>query len=594
MCGIVGYVGYREAQPILLESLQRLEYRGYDSCGIATLNDSLTMSKDVGRVVDFAKNSPKIHGKAGIGHTRWATHGTVTSANAHPHLDCTGNIAVVHNGVIENFQKLRDDLTKEGHRFNSDTDTEVIAHLIEKYYQGDLKEAVSKALTEVTGTYAVVVLAKGHKDLVVARQESPLVIGVGDKENFVASDVAASLDYTDRTIYLEDGDIGIVSPDSITITNNGQTVKREEQIVPWSVEDAQKAGYEHFMLKEIHEQPKAIENTLRAQIPFIKPLTILGAESEKRLEDIMLIACGTSYHAGLIGEYVIGKLCRVPTRVKIASEFDPNCIALEKTWVLGISQSGETTDTLRALKHANSRGCPTIGITNVQGSSITRITEQVIFTQSGPEIGVAATKTFIAQLTALYSLALKMAQLDVKAQESYQTEFKTLPSKVQQILDNEEQIAEYGRQLAKCDNAFFVGRGISYPVAMEGALKLKEISYIHAEAYAAGEIKHGPFALLRSNTPIIAIAPRDNTYDAMLTSIKEIKARGPQVIALAQEDDEEIQQFVDIVIRIPKVDPLFSPFLNTVAMQLLAYYAAKERGCAIDLPVNLAKSVTVP
>lgn len=594
MCGIVGYVGYREAQPIIIESLKRLEYRGYDSCGIAALGDNLVAHKDVGRVVDFEKNSPRLPGKMGIGHTRWATHGAVTAANAHPHLDCNGKFAVVHNGIIENFQKLREGLEKEGHHFNSDTDTEVIAHLIEKYYQGDLVEAVSKALADITGTYAVVVTAEGHNELIAGRRESPLVLGVGDKENFIASDVAAILDYTDRAIYLEDGDTCIVTEDTIEISNNNQKINRETHVIPWSVEDAQKAGYEHFMLKEIHEQPKTIENTLRGHTTSERPVTLFGIEKGQRLEDVTLIACGTSFHAGLIGEYMLGKLCRVPTRVKIASEFDPSCMALERSLVIGITQSGETTDTLRAIKQAKSLGCPTIGITNVQGSSVTRIADQILYTQSGPEIGVAATKTFLAQLTALYLLALSSAPLDVKNYESYMAKLKTLPQKVQQVLDDEQTIAKHGQQLAKYENAFFVGRGISYPVAMEGALKLKEISYIHAEAYAAGEIKHGPFALLRSNTPVIAIAPKDHTYDAILTSIKEIKARGPEVIALAQEDDDEIEQFVDVVIRIPEIDPLFSPFLNTVALQLLAYYAAKERGCEIDLPVNLAKSVTVP
>ncbi|MDY6911450.1 MAG: glutamine--fructose-6-phosphate transaminase (isomerizing) [Chloroflexota bacterium] len=594
MCGIVGYVGFREAKSILIDSLKRLEYRGYDSCGIAILNKTLTARKEVGRVVEFEEKSIEINGKVGIGHTRWATHGEVTAANAHPHLDCSGKFAVVHNGVVENFQKLRAQLTEEGHHFRSDTDTEVIAHLIEKYYQGNLKNAVSRALADIIGTYAVVVLAEEHRELIVARKESPLIIGVGDTENFVASDVAAILDYTDRVIYLEDDDICIVSESGVDITNNGDSVHRDTQVVPWSVEAAQKSGYEHFMLKEIHEQPKAVENTLKGHVPFVKPLVIRGKGEEKHLEDITLVACGTSYHAALVGEYVIGKLCHVPIRVKIASEFTPNYMALDTTWVLGITQSGETTDTLRALKQAQMLGCPTIGITNVQGSSITRIVEQVLYTQSGPEIGVAATKTFLAQLTAVYLLALSFAPLDIKAHENLTAEFKMIPSKVQQILDGEEQISEHGRQLAQYDNAFFIGRGVNYPIAMEGALKLKEVSYIHAEAYAAGEIKHGPFALLRTNTPVIAIASKDDTYDAMLTSIKEIKARGPRVIAIAEEGDDEIEQFVDVVIRVPKVDPLFSPFVNTVALQLLAYYAAKERGCEIDLPANLAKSVTVP
>ncbi len=594
MCGIVGYIGYRESQPILIDSLKRLEYRGYDSCGIAALNNNgLALHKDIGRVVDFEKKVPKVQGKTGIGHTRWATHGGVTTANAHPHIDCNGKIAVVHNGIIENFQKLRDQLTDEGHQFNSDTDTEVIAHLIEKYYQDDLKEAVSQALNDVVGTYAIVVLAEGHQELIAAKKEGPLILGIGDKENFVASDVAAILDCTDRVIYLEDGDISVVSETGIAITNNDQQVQRETQVVPWSIEEAQKAGYEHFMLKEIHEQPKAIENTLKGRISLIEPMAKLGLHKTGKLEDMVLLACGTSYHAALIGEYIIGKLCQIPVRVKIASEFNHYDMALGKTWVLVISQSGETADTLQALKKAKAQGHFTLAITNVHGSSITRLADQMFYTQSGPEIGVAATKTFITQLVSLYLLALSYAPLDVKAYESLLEEFRQLPSKIQQVLDNENEIAGYARALSLHDNAFYIGRGIGYPVAMEGALKLKEISYIHAEAYPAGEIKHGPFALLRPNTPVIAVATRDDTYESMLTNIKEIKARGPQVIAIAEEGDKEIEQFVDVAIRVPKVNPLFSPFVNTVALQLLAYYAAKERGCSIDLPVNLAKSVTV-
>ena len=601
MCGIVGYAGYRDSQPILLESLKRLEYRGYDSCGIAiSVNSALETAptievhKDVGRVVDMEKNLPCVHGRVGMGHTRWATHGEVSPANAHPHLDCSGRIAVVHNGVIENFQSLRDELTREGHHFSSETDTEVIAHLIENYYSGDLERAVARALAEVVGTYAVIVMAAGHEELVVARRESPLIIGVGDKEHFVASDVAAVLDYTGSVVYLEDGDIAVVSGESITITNNGDRVQRERQVIPWSVEEAQKGGYEHFMLKEIHEQPKAIENTLKGHISLIEPLIALDVVKDEGLEDVLIVACGTSWHAALIGEYVIGKLCHLPVRVKVASEFNHYDMAMDKTWVWGISQSGETLDTLQAIKKARALGCPTLAITNVPGSSITRIAEQVFYTRSGPEIGVAATKTFMTQLVALYLLAMSFASLDMMAYEGLIEGLRLLPSKVRQVLDEVGKIAQHARELSPYDNVFFIGRGLNYPVAMEGALKLKEISYIHAEAYPAGELKHGPFALLGRTTPVVAITTKDDTYEPMLTSIKEIKARGPQVIALAEEGDEDIEQFVDAVIRLPQVDPLFSPFLNSVALQLLAYYTAKERGCPIDLPANLAKSVTVP
>ncbi|MCL0078292.1 glutamine--fructose-6-phosphate transaminase (isomerizing) [Dehalococcoidia bacterium] len=601
MCGIVGYAGYRDSQPILLESLKRLEYRGYDSCGIAvSVNSALETAptievhKDVGRVVDMEKNLPCVHGTVGMGHTRWATHGEVSPANAHPHLDCSGRIAVVHNGVIENFQSLRDALSREGHHFSSETDTEVIAHLIENYYSGDLERAVARALAELVGTYAVIVMAAGHEELVVARRESPLIIGVGDKENFVASDVAAVLDYTGSVVYLEDGDIAVVSGESITITNNGDRVQRERQVIPWSVEEAQKGGYEHFMLKEIHEQPKAIENTLKGHISLIEPLIALDVVKDEGLEEVLIVACGTSWHAALIGEYVIGKLCHLPVRVKVASEFNHYDMAMDKTWVWGISQSGETLDTLQAIKKARALGCPTLAITNVPGSSITRIAEQVFYTRSGPEIGVAATKTFMTQLVALYLLAMSFASLDMMAYEGLIEGLRLLPSKVQQVLDEVGKIAQHARELSSYANVFFIGRGLNYPVAMEGALKLKEISYIHAEAYPAGELKHGPFALLGRTTPVVAITTKDDTYEPMLTSIKEIKARGPQVIALAEEGDEDIEQFVDAVVRLPQVDPLFSPFLNSVALQLLAYYTAKERGCPIDLPANLAKSVTVP
>ncbi|MBT9162076.1 MAG: Glutamine--fructose-6-phosphate aminotransferase (isomerizing) [Dehalococcoidia bacterium] len=647
MCGIIAYAGYKECQPILLESLKRLEYRGYDSCGIAVRVESrksrrgrinptptIEVYKDVGRVGDLAKSFPQIQGLKGggrgtpvdgqdarptrlqtpgsglgIAHTRWATHGEVSKSNAHPHLDCSGRIAVVHNGVIENFQSLRDELTREGHHFSSETDTEVIPHLIERYYDGDLEGAVTRALADVRGTYAIIVLAAGHKKLVAARRESPLIIGIGDRENFVASDVAAVLDYTDRVIYLEDGDIALVSEGSISITSREsgrgtpdsrlqtldyRPVQREEQVIPWSLEEAQKGGYEHFMLKEIHEQPKAIENTLSGHISLIERTVSLNVRKEAGLEDIVLVACGTSSHAALIAEYVIGKLCHLPVRVKVASEFNCHEMALEKTWVWGISQSGETLDTLRAIKKARTLGCATLAITNVPGSSITRIAEQVFYTRAGPEIGVAATKTFLTQLVALYLLAFSFASPDIMNAEGLIEGLRLLPSRVRQVLDGAEGIIPHARHLSRYDNAFFIGRGLNYPVAMEGALKLKEISYIHAEAYAAGELKHGPFALLGPSTPVVAMATRDDTYEPMLTSIKEIKARGSQVIALAEEGDEDIEQFVDAVIRIPPIDPLFSPFLNSVALQLLAYYAAKERGCPIDLPANLAKSVTVP
>jgi len=592
MCGIVGYIGNSNAQPILLQSLGRLEYRGYDSCGIAVLSSTIQVYKDEGRIHQLGKALPKNNGKLGIGHTRWATHGKPSKTNAHPHMDCTGRIAVVHNGVIDNFQQLRDKLIKEGHKFYSETDTEVIPHLIESYYQGDLEQAVKRALVDLRGTYSLIVLAADHEELVVARNESPLVIGIGDGENFVASDVPALLDYTDRVMYMEDGDVGVVTAGEIRLANCDREVSRETNVIPWTIDDAQKGGYDHFMLKEIHEQPRVIRDTLGGYLSEIEPVINLGLESIE-FEDILLLACGTSYHACLVGRYLLERLARIPVRVEIASEFSYSDAIVGETWVIGITQSGETADLLGALKKAKQLGCRTLAITNCFGSSATRIADQTFYVRALPEISVAATKSFIAQLMAMYLIALSEAKIDIKFREDLTRELSVLPDKVQQILDDEEQIARHGKYLSAFDNAFFVARGINFPIALEGALKLKEVSYIHAEGYPAGELKHGPFALLTPTTPVIAIVAQDDTYEAMLANIKEIKARESPVIAVADEADEDIEKYVDEVIRVPRVDSLFSPVLNSVALQLLAYYAAKERGCSIDMPRNLAKSVTV-
>jgi glucosamine--fructose-6-phosphate aminotransferase (isomerizing) len=462
---------------------------------------------------------------------------------------------------------------------------------VEKYYRGDLEEAVVRALDDIDGTYAIIVLAAGYKELIAARKESPLIIGVGEKENFVASDVPAVLDYTDRVLYLEDGDVALISAEDILIKNGGCVVERKIHQVSYTVEEVQKVGYEHFMLKEIHEQPKVVEETYKGQISLLEPAVNFDIGGD--FEDIILIACGTSYHAALVGEYVLNKLCPIPVRVKAASEFNHCNMPLDKSLVLGITQSGETADTLRALSKAKECGCRTMAITNVPGSSVTRRVDRVFYTKAGLEIGVAASKTFLAQLTSLYLLWLSLAKLEPITIKGLITELRRLPAKIRQVLDSEEQICQQARCLSRYENAFFIARGINYPIAMEGALKLKEISYIHAEAYPAGELKHGPFALLSPNSPVVAIVSRDDTYEAMRTNIMEVKSRGPWVLALAEEGDENIKQFVDEVIYIPQVDPLFSPFLNSVALQLLAYYAAKERGCPIDMPRNLAKSVTV-
>jgi glucosamine--fructose-6-phosphate aminotransferase (isomerizing) len=593
MCGIVGYTGDKQAQPILFNCLKRLEYRGYDSCGVAVAVGGVEVYKDAVRVEALAKVAPKFKGTTGIGHTRWATHGAPSRDNAHPIIDCTGKIAVVHNGVISNFQELRDRLTGEGHNFVSETDTEVIPHLIEKYYDGNLEEAVTAALNDIDGSYAIIVLAADKPELVVARKDSPLIIGLGDRENYIASDVPAILDYTDRVIYLEDGDIGVVTRDDIKIKRDGEEVAREEHKVMWTVEEAQKAGYEHFMLKEIHEQPKVIRNTLGEFTRETKQVVDLAGIKDRGLESILMVACGTAYYAAMTGKYIADELLGVPVRVEIASEFNYYSHTLARTIAFAVTQSGETTDTLKAMKKLKEAGCRVVAITNVVGSTASRIADQTIYTKAGPEISVAATKTFIAQLMVLYWLIMSYSKADARRLANLLMELRQLPSKVQQILDNEAEIVEYARYLSKYENVFFIGRGINLPVAQEGALKLKEISYIHAEGYAAGETKHGPFALLGTNTPVIAIVARDNTYDAMLTNIKEIKARGSPLIALAEEGNKAVEELADSVIAIPKVDAIFSPVVNTVALQLLAYYTAKERGCPIDFPRNLAKSVTV-
>jgi glucosamine--fructose-6-phosphate aminotransferase (isomerizing) len=592
MCGIVGYIGRRKAHPVLLNSLSKLEYRGYDSCGVAVLADKVEICKDTVRVNVLEQQAKPLEGFIGIGHTRWATHGEPSRVNAHPHCDCTGRIAVVHNGVITNFHRLREQLASEGHILSSQTDTEVLPHLIEKFYDGDLEQAVALALDCIEGSYAIAVLMEGEEKLVVARYESPLIIGVGDQENIIASDVPAVLDYTSRVIYLEDGDIAVVTSDGVRVKQAGAAVDRRENKILWNVEDAQKSGYEHFMLKEIHEQPKAIRDTLAEYAAIREPVADFGSEEEASTEELLILACGTSYHAGLIGKYIFEGLSRIQTRVELASEFNYCGFVASQGKAIVISQSGETADSLKALKRLKEDGCQTIAITNVVGSTISRVAGKTVYTRAGPEMSVAATKSFLSQLIALYWLALPYAKVGINRLDEITTGLKQLPVSVQHIIDNETLIAESARMLASYDNVFYIGRGINYPVALEGALKLKEISYIHAEGYAAGELKHGPFALLGTETPVVALVTRDNTYEAILTGIKEVKARRSPVLAVAEEGDD-VEGLADCLISVPKVDPFFSPVINCVALQLLAYYVARQRGCPIDFPKNLAKSVTV-
>lgn len=593
MCGIVGYIGDKQAQPILFNCLKKLEYRGYDSCGIAVAVSGIEVYKDAVRIEALSKTAPRFDGVVGIGHTRWATHGGPSRINAHPHLDCHKSIAVVHNGVITNFQGLKRQLTAEGHKFISETDTEVIPHLIEKYYSGNLEKAVAAALHDIEGSYAIIVLTTGEPKLVVARKDSPLIVGLGDRGNFVASDAPALLDYTNRVVYLEDGDIGVVTPQGIKIRSNGSEVKREEHKILWTVEEAQKGGYEHFMLKEIHEQPRVIRNTLGEYSRTTEPVINLPRARDIGIESMVMVACGTSYHAALVGKYAIEELLQVPVRVELASEFNYYSHVLAKTLAIAITQSGETADTLKAMKRLKEAGCWVVAITNVVGSTASRLANQPIYTRAGPEISVAATKSFTAQLMVLYWLAMSYSKTEPRRLASLLMELRQLPTKVQQVLDDEAKIAEYAQYLSKCSNVFFIGRGVNFPVALEGALKLKEISYIHAEGLAAGEIKHHTLAVLSGTTLVIALLAQDNTYEAMLTNIKEIKARGAPVLALAEEGDEAVEELADTIITVPHVDPIFSPVVNMVALQLLAYYVAKERGCPIDYPRNLAKSVTV-
>jgi glucosamine--fructose-6-phosphate aminotransferase (isomerizing) len=574
MCGIVGYIGRRNARPVLLDCLGRLEYRGYDSCGVAIAGDTLEVFKDAVRVRALARSLPSsFNGKAGIGHTRWATHGEPSKVNAHPQVDCAGRIAVVHNGVINNFQELRDSLTAEGHKLVSQTDTEVIPHLIEKYFEGDFEVAVTRALEDIHGSYTMIAVMADQPALVAARKDSPLIIGVGDGENFLASDVPALLDYTSRVIYLEDGDVAIVSAGGVSVKNGGSAIDREEHKILWNVEDAQKAGYEHFMLKEIHEQPKVIRDTLGEYISAKAPDELAGEGGG--LGDVLILACGTSYHAGLVGKYIIEGLVNVPVRVELADEFNYSGQATAGNRAIVVTQSGETTDVLKAIRKLKDTGCRVTAITNVVGSTVSRHADRTLYTRAGPEISVAATKTFLAQLIAFYWLALPYSKVDISHLDDLIREIRQLPVKVQQVLDREDEIAELARELAGYENIFFIGKGINYPVALEGALKLKEISYIHAEGYAAGELKHGPFALLGEKTPVLAVVARDNTHEPMVTSIKEVKARNSPVLALVSEDDDAMGG------------------LASVALQLLAYFTARERGCPIDFPRNLAKSVTV-
>ncbi|MCC7566194.1 MAG: glutamine--fructose-6-phosphate transaminase (isomerizing) [Methanomicrobiaceae archaeon] len=578
MCGIVGYIGRREATPLLMQGLKRLEYRGYDSFGIATMGSDINLFKKRGRISDSESDAVALAGYVGIGHTRWATHGEPSDINSHPHTDCSGRIALVHNGVIENYAELKKQLVGRGHRFASETDTEVIAHLIEEHYNGDLREAVEKTLPLLKGSYALLVIAADDQRIIAARDCSPLVLGIGDGELFAASDMMPLLEHTERIVFMEDGDIAEITAGEVAIYCDGARVERPVELVNWCVEDVRKGGFAHYMQKEIFEQPQAFYETIKAG------LDDHVADMIKNASEITLVACGTSYHTALIFKYLAESLCNIPIRVEVGSEFKYYPPPL-KGLVIAVSQSGETADTLAALKMAKVHGCSTLAITNVQGSTVTRIADRTLLMRAGPEIGVAATKSYTAQLAALMEL------LDARCEGAFADVLSHAHLAIGEVL-----LRDIQQAVALCKGAehvFFVGRGPFYPVSMEGALKMKEISYIHAEGYAAGELKHGPFALLTEQTPVIAVCPPGSTYGVMVSNIKEMKARRAPIIALGTDGDKELEEIVDVFIPLPDTHPLVQVLTASVVLQLLSYHTACALQRDVDKPRNLAKSVTV-
>ena len=608
MCGIVGYIGNKEAVEILLDGLRKLEYRGYDSAGLATIHKGvLQLKKDVGKIDDVEKKMSlsKMKGTIGIAHTRWATCGKVTKENAHPHTDCSGNFCIIHNGIIENHVQLKEALKKKGHRFSSDTDTEVIAHLIEDHFKGNIKEAVIHALKEVEGTYGLGVISqKDPTVMVAARKESPLVIGVGDGENFIASDVPAILSHTKKVIYLDNEEVAVLKKGSVEVCKlTGLPVKKKIETIEWDADSAEKHGFEHFMLKEIFEQPQSITETIQERVKdsdiLLGDELGLNDKEIKAIKRIIIVACGTSWHAGLVGEFMLEELTRIPVEVEYASEFsyrDP--VIEEGTVILAISQSGETADTLAAIKEAKKKKATIISIVNVKGSSIDRESDSVLYTRAGPEIGVASTKAFTAQLVVLYMLTVYLGKIRgilPKDQVANRVrDLRKLPLQMQAVLEEKRYVELHAGKLFQKNNALYLGRGINYPIALEGALKLKEISYIHAEGYPAAEMKHGPIALIDKEMPVFVIATKDNrTYKKVLSNIEEVKSRGGIVIAIETKGDLEVKKIADHNLYVPENSYILSPLLAVIPLQLLAYYIAIKRGCNVDKPRNLAKSVTV-
>ncbi len=609
MCGIVGYVGHRDAMSVILPGLRRLEYRGYDSAGIATAaGGRLDVRKKTGKIaaLEMAVATDPPRGTLGIGHTRWATHGRPSDANAHPHIDCVGQLAVVHNGIIENYRDLRKTMAAERHRFRSQTDTEVIAHLIERHQGEGLVDAVSRAARELDGAYAIACIAADAPNTLVAlrRGSSPLVIGFGRDEMFIASDVPALLGCTREILVLEEDEIAILTPEGLTLRSlDGVPVRRHPTTVPWDEEAAEKSGYPHFMLKEIFEQPEAARRTMCERVDPEEPdvrIPELGLKDRDLagLSRLCFVACGTSWHAALVGKYLVEAFARLPVEVDIASEFRYRRPVVDgRVLTVPISQSGETADTLAALREARDHGSRTVAICNVVGSSLAREADGVVYTRAGIEIGVASTKAFTAQLVAVTLMALKLGlarnMMDPTFVRQTVKALCELPELLSIVLDQSDAIRRVAARFAECDHFLYLGRGLNFPLALEGALKLKEISYIHAEGYPAGEMKHGPIALVDSRMPVVAIAPRGATYDKMASNIEEIKARDGVVIAVATAGDDEIHAKADVVISVPATLEWLQPVLNAVPLQLLAYHAGVLRGCDVDQPRNLAKSVTV-
>ncbi|MCH8003698.1 MAG: glutamine--fructose-6-phosphate transaminase (isomerizing) [Nanoarchaeota archaeon] len=614
MCGIIGYIGDKKAAPILMDALKRLEYRGYDSAGISTINkNNILVEKDIGKLEEIKEkrekekniNFEKIEGNVGISHCRWATHGSVTKENAHPHTDCKNMISIVHNGIIENFSALKEKLIQKGHKFKSSTDTEVIAHLIEDNYNGDIEEATRKALKQIEGSYALgIICSKEPNKLIAARNESPLILGLGDKENFIASDVHAILKYTNKVVYLENNEIATLEKNNYSVKNvNGKIINKKINEINWSPELAEKSGYEHFMLKEIHEQPRAITETLNNRIENgninLKEELDLNDEELKKINRIIIVACGTSWHAALAGEFMLEELAKIPVEVEYGSEFRyRNPIINENTLIIAISQSGETADTLAAIREAKKRNAKVLSIVNVKGSSIDRESDSVLYTYAGPEIGVASTKAFTAQLVVLYLFTLFMGNLKKSLKKEKITDLieklRKLPLQMESLLSEENDIKKIADIYKDKTNSLFLGRGVNFPIALEGALKLKEVSYLHAEGYPAAEMKHGPIALIDKNMPVVFIATKDDyTYKKVLGNIHEVKARNGIVIAIATEGDEEVGKLADYVVYIPKTLYILSSILTAIPLQLLAYYVAVDRNLDPDKPRNLSKSVVV-